>query len=126
MHHSGAKVHHTLVSVCASPPRARVLLPVLRDTIQPVPMFSESYVDALIALHGRITTAPAPIVAGHAVLACSPTGSLRIRFPVAAKIAFVSAGITHEVPGSPMPPGASELFTRCTSICGASLMRSTR
>src|SRR5213594_3407119 len=55
---------------------------------------------------------------------CSFTGSLRIRLPVAAKMALVTAGITAEVPGSPMPPGASLLLTRWTSIAGASLIRS--
>jgi len=42
------------------------------------------------------------------------TGSLRIRRPVAAKMAFATAGITADVPGSPTPPGASVLLTRCT------------
>jgi dihydrolipoamide dehydrogenase len=40
--------------------RARVPLEVLRDTIQPFPTFSEIYVAALKALHGRITAAPGP------------------------------------------------------------------
>ena len=53
-------------------------------------------------------------------------GSLRMRLPVNAKIAFVIAGAMPTVPGSPMPPGASPFFTRCTSITGASLMRRTR
>ena len=35
----------------------------------------------------------------------SPTGRLRIRWPVAAKIALQSAGATGGTPGSPMPPG---------------------
>ena len=54
------------------------------------------------------------------------TGSFRIRRPVAAKIALVTAGITAEVPYSTTPPGASVLLTRCTSTTGASLMRSIR
>jgi len=37
--------------------RARVLLDVLRDVIQPFPTFSEIYVAALKALHGKITSA---------------------------------------------------------------------
>jgi dihydrolipoamide dehydrogenase len=37
--------------------RARVPLAVLRDTIQPFPTFSEIYLAALKALHGKITTA---------------------------------------------------------------------
>ena len=53
-------------------------------------------------------------------------GSFRTRLPVAAKIALATAGITADVPGSPMPPGTSELLTRWTSIKGASLMRSIR
>jgi hypothetical protein len=40
--------------------RARVPLEVLRDTIQPFPTFSEIYVAALKALHGRITAARGP------------------------------------------------------------------
>jgi hypothetical protein len=54
------------------------------------------------------------------------TGSFRTRLPVAAKIALVTAGAMADVPGSPMPPGDSALFTRWTSTTGASLMRSMR
>jgi hypothetical protein len=39
------------------------------------------------------------------------TGILRKRLPVAAKIAFATAGTMAEVPGSPIPPGGSELWT---------------
>jgi pyruvate/2-oxoglutarate dehydrogenase complex dihydrolipoamide dehydrogenase (E3) component len=42
--------------------RARVPLPVLRDTIQPFPTFSEIYVAALRALHNQITAARQPVV----------------------------------------------------------------
>src|SRR5258708_24889951 len=35
-------------------------------------------------------------------------GRIRKRFPVAAKIALVTAGMIAEVPGSPIPPGGSE------------------
>ena len=52
-------------------------------------------------------------------------GSFRSRLPVAAKIAFAIAGMIADVPGSPMPPGASLFLTICTSITGASLMRTT-
>ena len=45
---------------------------------------------------------------------------------VAAKIALVTAGAIADVPGSPIPPGDSVLFTRWTSTTGASLMRSMR
>jgi len=55
-----------------------------------------------------------------------PIGSLRSRLPVAAKIAFATAAAVAAVPGSPIPPGASPLFTICTSIGGVSLIRSTR
>src|SRR5438552_14978266 len=41
-----------------------------------------------------------------------------MRFPVAAKIAFVTAGAAHGTPGSPMPPDFSLFFTMCTSISG--------
>jgi len=53
-------------------------------------------------------------------------GSLRTRLPVAAKTALATAGTTHEVPASPIPPGGSVLATMCTSTVGASFMRSTR
>jgi len=52
-------------------------------------------------------------------------GRLRMRLPVAAKIAFVTAGAIGGVPGSPTPPGASPLGTRCTSMTGISSSRST-
>src|SRR2546425_3068174 len=45
-----------------------------------------------------------------------PIGSLRIRFPVAAKIALHTAGAIGGVPGSPTPPCASLDGTMCTSI----------
>src|SRR5438445_13746351 len=57
---------------------------------------------------------------------CAASGSLRIRFPVAAKTALARAGPVIDVPGSPSPPGASRLRTRCTSIVGASFIRNTR
>lgn len=41
--------------------RAHVPLHVLRDTIQPLPTFSEIYVAALKALHGKITAARQPV-----------------------------------------------------------------
>src|SRR6185437_15955806 len=51
-------------------------------------------------------------------------GSVRKRFPVAAKTAFATAGAIGGKPGSPTPPGASVLGTMCTSITGISDMRS--
>src|ERR1700738_374413 len=54
------------------------------------------------------------------------SGSFRTRLPVAAKTALASAGAVTAVPGSPMPPGGSPFRTRCTSIAGVSLIRSTR
>lgn len=53
------------------------------------------------------------------------SGSFRGRFPVNTNSAFASAGASGGVPGSPTPPGFSELGTMCTSIGGASLMRTT-
>src|SRR3984957_16887872 len=53
-------------------------------------------------------------------------GRLRNRTPVAAKSALASAGPATEVPGSPMPPGASPFRTRWTSIAGVSLIRIIR
>ena len=52
-------------------------------------------------------------------------GSERMRLPVSAKIAFVTAGAIGGVPGSPMPPGFSALGTMWTSTFGISFMRST-
>src|SRR6516165_11778885 len=49
-----------------------------------------------------------------------------MRLPVAAKTAFDTAAAVTAVPGSPIPPGASRLRTRCTSMAGASLIRMTR
>jgi hypothetical protein len=52
-------------------------------------------------------------------------GSLRSRLPVAAKIAFATAGMMVGVLASPIPPGAAWLGTMCTSTTGISSMRST-
>jgi hypothetical protein len=41
--------------------------------------------------------------------AAASIGILRKRLPVAAKIALATAGTIAEVPGSPIPPGSSEL-----------------
>src|SRR6266851_2130449 len=49
-----------------------------------------------------------------------------MRRPVAAKTAFDTAAAVTAVPGSPIPPGASRLRTRCTSMAGVSLIRMTR
>ena len=54
------------------------------------------------------------------------SGSLRMRLPVAANIAFATAGAIGGVPGSPIPPGASRLGTMCTSTFGIWFMRSMR
>jgi hypothetical protein len=46
--------------------------------------------------------------------------------PVAAKIAFATAGATGGTGGSPIPPMASAGLSRIsTSICGAWAMRTT-
>src|SRR6266536_1240878 len=55
-----------------------------------------------------------------------PMGSLRIRLPVAAKIALHTAGAIGGVPGSPTPPCASVLGTMYTSIAGIAFIRSIR
>ena len=57
---------------------------------------------------------------------CLPMGSLRMRLPVAAKIALVIAGTIGEVPGSPLPVGAESLLTMLTLISGVSLIRAMR
>ena len=57
---------------------------------------------------------------------CLPMGSLRMRLPVAAKIALVIAGTIGEVPGSPVPVGAESLLTMLTLISGVSLIRAMR
>ena len=72
-------------------------------------------------LHGE----PPPELAARAQAFSSPasTGRVRIRRPVAAKIAFATAGPTAQVGASPMPPGASPLLTRCVSTAGTSSIR---
>ncbi len=50
-------------------------------------------------------------------------GSERKRSPVAAKIAFDTAGATGGTPGSPIPVGASADGTICTSTAGMSDIR---
>ena len=57
---------------------------------------------------------------------CLPIGRLRMRLPVAAKIALVIAGTIGEVAGSPVPVGAESLLTMLTLISGVSLMRAMR
>src|SRR5688500_13025119 len=49
---------------------------------------------------------------------CFDSGSERTRTPLAAKIAFVSAGMSGGSDGSPRPVGGLFDFTQCTSICG--------
>src|ERR1700730_17167964 len=71
----------------------------------------------------RSTRSPRSVQTGCFNTAVS-IGSFRRRLPVAAKTALVTAGTMAEVPASPIPPGGSELCTICTSIAGASLMRS--
>jgi hypothetical protein len=51
-------------------------------------------------------------------------GSLLMRRPVAAKMAFVTAGATAAVAASPKPPGSAVLATIWVSIGGVSSMRS--
>ena len=50
-------------------------------------------------------------------------GSVRMRLPVAAKMALVTAGATAAVGASPKPPGGAVLLTKYVSMCGASLIR---
>ena len=54
------------------------------------------------------------------------SGSLRILRPTAANTAFATAGATGDTGGSPSPDGGAELRTKCTSIAGASRIRSRR
>ena len=53
------------------------------------------------------------------------TGIDRIRSPVAAKIAFVTAGANGGSAGSPNPVDALSLCRKCTSICGVEAIRMT-
>src|SRR5213596_1596488 len=53
------------------------------------------------------------------------SGALRTRAPVAAKIAFDSAGRIVVVPGSPRPVGYSVDGTTCTTTSGTSLILNT-
>ena len=50
---------------------------------------------------------------------CFVIGSVRIRSPVAAKIAFAAAGMIGGKAGSPNPVGGLLVFRKCTSIAGA-------
>lgn len=50
---------------------------------------------------------------------CFDSGSDRIRFPVAAKMALQSAGTAGGKAGSPRPVGGKSVFTNCTSTGGA-------
>ncbi len=53
-------------------------------------------------------------------------GNRRTRFPVAAKIAFATAGANGGTPASPTPPrGSPSAGKRCTCMSGASFIRST-
>jgi hypothetical protein len=70
----------------------------------------------------RLTLAPLLHAGGFNAVAS--TGIFLSRLPVAAKIALTTAGMMHEVPHSPIPPGGSELATMWTSVAGASFMRS--
>ena len=45
-------------------------------------------------------------------------GSVRIRLPVAAKIALHTAGAAAGRPGSPKPVGGADDFMKCTSTTG--------
>jgi hypothetical protein len=57
----------------------------------------------------------------------SPIGSWRMRLPVAAKIAFHSAGANGGTPTSPIPPGGASLSTMETWVsAGATFMRRDR
>ena len=70
--------------------------------------------------HRRVTRRP------HYTNLVFEIGSSRTRFPVAAKMALVSAGTIGGSPGSPTPPGGASLSTIWTSTwTGASLMRGT-
>ena len=62
----------------------------------------------------------------HAFGTSSAKGSLRRRCPVAAKMAFATAGTTGQTVGSPIPNGDSApLWTICVSMTGVSCSRST-
>ncbi len=55
---------------------------------------------------------------------CLESGSVRIRLPVAAKIALQRAGMTGGSAGSPRPVVGKSVFRKCTSTGGACGMRS--
>ena len=60
------------------------------------------------------------VLLGGTVLTCwlGVIGMLRMRLPVAVKMAFAIAGATGGMAGSPSPVGGLLVFTKCTSICG--------
>ncbi len=66
----------------------------------------------------------APIPSPGQTSSAARTGSLRMRFPVAAKIALHRAGAIAGTPASPIPPESAVLATIWTSTTGASSMRS--
>ena len=53
------------------------------------------------------------------------SGNLRIRLPIAAKIALSTAGAATAIVGSPTPPQKSPVGTTTTSTLGISSMRIT-
>src|SRR5438876_7571995 len=71
--------------------------------------------------HPPLITHP-PTHTPYSYYASFPTGSLRTRFPVAAKMALHTAGAIGPTEGSPIPPCLSSLGTTCTSTTGISLM----
>ena len=62
----------------------------------------------------------------YAVKPSSLIGSLRMRWPQAAKIALHTAGATGGRAGSPRPVGGKSLSMKCTSTAGACAMRNNR
>ena len=92
-----------------------------------------------LASHARTAATPSALVVSSTTLSVSAEimiaslflcvrrqswiGSSRTRFPVAANIAFVTAGATGASGPSPRPLGESSLSTKWTSISGMSSIR---
>src|SRR5690606_763305 len=67
---------------------------------------------------GRVLVEPVASAGHDQLRSCFESGSERMRFPVAAKIALHSAGITGGSGGSPRPVGGLSVLRKCTSSSG--------
>ena len=69
--------------------------------------------------HGRLRRSAANTITLYAFNSSTSMGNLRMRLPVAAKMALQRAGMTGGRAGSPRPVGGWSVMTKCTSTGGA-------